>query len=78
METIRDRLVKVGRSSRHDLPVVVASSGHSLLSVSPLPPIPSLLHTGHQSSRKETFFQSANHIGKVRAMLTFMEHFQLI
>lgn len=31
METTRDRLVKVGRSSRHDLPVVVASSGQSLL-----------------------------------------------
>lgn len=57
-----------------------SSSGNCQLGAWPNPshptsPIPSLLHTGHQSSRKGTFFQSANRIGKMLATLTFMGMF---
>lgn len=35
------------------------------------------MHPGHQTSRKGTFFQSANHTGKVLVTLTFMGIFSV-
>lgn len=65
-------LVTADCSSHRDLSVVIPSGRQAQpLLLLPLP----LLHTGHQSSRKRTFFQCVGHTGKMLAMFTLVAKF---